>query len=132
MADEKALAREILGKHYSDVDDVTSSESEEEFKSSTDDWTSSFPVGGYDSDDSAESTDSGQTESDYVLDSSEQHSDNDMQKSNNTKQKEPSVCHPVCHEREGLRTPKEQSNIDHSSSGKVDHNNIGKHHLGSQ
>ena len=110
LADEKTLAREILGKHYSDIDDVTSSESEEEFKSSADHWTSSFPMSGCDPDDSS---DSGQTESDYVPDSPEQHSDNNVQKSDSLKQQEPStsVCYPV---RRGLRRRKKQSNIDDS------------------
>lgn len=32
MSDEKAIAREVLGRHYSDIDDTTSSESDDELK----------------------------------------------------------------------------------------------------
>ena len=116
LADEKALAREILGKHYSDVDDVTSSESEEEFKSSADNLTSNFPKGASDSNNGSELTDSEGTESDSTSDSPEEHSDNDMQISSSSKLKEPIVSYSL---RQNLRRRQRQSAVSDSSSGQT-------------
>lgn len=45
VSDEKAVAREVLGRHYSDIDDETSSDSEQEFETAPSDTVSFTTLG---------------------------------------------------------------------------------------
>ena len=44
MSDEKAVARDVLGRHYSDIDDTTSSESDDELQPALLQTPSVFPI----------------------------------------------------------------------------------------
>ena len=116
LADEKAIAREVLGKHHSDVDDVTSSESEEEFKSDTESSASDSPVdAGSDSPvdagsdsmvDAHRSTTSDRTMSDTTSDSSDHESYTPTAQS--TKQRELRVDYSKCGEQSCLEDKRDK------------------------
>ena len=108
LADEKAIAREVLGKHHSDVDDVTSSESEEEFKSDTESSASDSPVdAGSDSMvDAHRSTTSDRTMSDTTSDSSDHESYTPTAQS--TKQRELRVDYSKCGEQSCLEDKRDK------------------------